>query len=722
MRLFSSLAAFFITLLPISVLALDSVRVDDSFSSRVIGTSIEYLEDKERNMTFDRARSSGGWIKSEKDSLNFGFTPSVYWFRFSINNATGAPMNHFLDISYPLMNYLDFYIPEDDGYRIEQTGNRYPFYNREIEDKNFVFHLKEAPGKHTYYLRIETKSSINFIPTLMSQKAYFHLVQTKTPVFWIYYGLMLIMLVYNLLIFFASRDRSYIYYVIFIASYILFQMTLNGFSFQYLWPNQIWWACNSLPFFMLTSVGFAAIFMRKIINTPGKYRGADRILVFVVIIPAFAWAVASLLVPYSLAIRVATALVGLLSTLIFICVIYTVIKKSREGLFIAVGYVGLIVGIILYVLKAFGAVPNMFITEWGVQIGSALVIVLLSLALADKINVMRRDLSVLLEEQNVTRKEAQERAGYLEGIVQTATGISDEFMNITAQMQEITKRFASMSMEQAATSEEMSSTFEELSGSIENIYQATINQKDEGEKSKLLVVELNLAQKSLIEESQKVEESIREIQHRASVTGDSLKKMTETMSVINAGGKEINQFIAMIDDISDRINLLSLNAAIEAARAGDYGRGFAVVADEIGKLAQATSDNSKQIGRQIARITTDMEAGARIVMDTKESTDVIFEMVGAISRGIDGVRVMMTKQNKALEMVIRQADVIEKMSKEIVISTNEQKNSMDQTLKTIERMSEMAQEISMSNTRVIDFMKVVHDKAIELNQVIKKTG
>jgi len=364
----------------------------------------------------------------------------------------------------------------------------------------------------------------------------------------------------------------------------------------------------------------------------------------------------------------------------------------------------------------------MFITEWGVQIGSALVIVLLSLALADKINVMRRDLSVLLEEQNVTRKEAQERAGYLEGIVQTATGISDEFMNITAQMQEITKRFASMSMEQAATSEEMSSTFEELSGSIENIYQATINQKDEGEKSKLLVVELNLAQKSLIEESQKVEESIKEIQHRATATGDSLKKMTETMSVINAGGKEINQFIAMIDDISDRINLLSLNAAIEAARAGDYGRGFAVVADEIGKLAQATSDNSKQIGRQIARITTDMDAGARIVMDTKESTDVIFEMVGAISRGIDGVRVMMTKQNKALEMVIRQADVIEKMSKEIVISTNEQKNSMDQTLKTIERMSEMAQEISMSNTRVIDFMKVVHDKAIELNQVIKKTG
>jgi methyl-accepting chemotaxis protein len=704
---------------PVSLFAIDRITVDDSFSSRVIGADIEYLKDESKKLTIDQAPYESGWTGSKGESLNFGFTPHVYWFRFSIDNAGSGPMNLFLDISYPLMNYLDMYIPSGDGYRVVKTGNRYPFYDREIEDKNFVFHLKEDPGVHTYYLRIETKSSINFIPTLMSQKAYFHLTQTKTPIFWIYYGLMLIMLVYNLIIFFASRDKSYVFYTVFIASYILFQMTLNGFSFQYLWPNAIWWACNSLPFFMLTSVMTAALFMRIVMDSRQKYIWVDRVLVFGVIIPSGAWAACSLLVPYSLAIRVATALVGILSSVIFGCVIYSMIKKSREAWFIGIGYVGLIIGILMYVLKAFGVLPNMFLTEWGVQIGSSLVIILLSLALADKINVMRSDLKVLLDVQQQSQKLSQERAEHLQGIVGTATGISDEFMNVTEQMQEITRRFESMSMEQAATSEEMSSTFEELSSSIENIYHATIEQKDEGEKSKYLVVELNLAQKSLIEESQKVEESIKEIQRQATVTSDSLKKMTDTMSVINAGGKEINQFIAMIDDISDRINLLSLNAAIEAARAGDYGRGFAVVADEIGKLAQATSDNSKEIGKQIAKIIIDMDAGARIVVGTKESTDVIFNMVSTISRGIDSVRIMMTKQNEALEMVIHQADVIEKKSREIMISTNEQKNSMDQTLKTIERMSEMAQEITLSNSRIIEFMKTIHDKAIELDKVIK---
>ncbi|HNW27134.1 MAG TPA: 7TM diverse intracellular signaling domain-containing protein [Spirochaetota bacterium] len=704
---------------PLALMALEAVEVNESFDKKILGKDIEFLEDGTGEMVFDQARLKKNWKRSKADSLNFGFTPTVYWFRFAVDNAGSGAMNLFFEISYPLLNYVDFYVPDGKTYRVIKTGNQYPFYHREIEDKNFIFNLREGPGLHTYYFRVKTRSSINFVPTLLSQKAYFSKIQTQLPVIWIYYGLMLIMLVYNLFIFFAIRDRGYLYYVVFIASYILFQMTLNGYSFQYLWPDQIWWASHSLPFFILTSVATSALFIREVIEMNRRYKAVSRIYVFAVILPSLIIAIVCLLLPYDLAIRIATALVGILAVLIFIGNLFTLFRGSRPARFIVAGFTGLVVGIVLYVLKSFGILPEMFITEWGVQIGSSLVVIFLSLALADRINIMGKDLTKLLEEQREHEKETKERAEYLEGIVNTATGLSEEFVRVNAKLQAITARFSELSMEQAATSEEMSSTFEELLASVETIYQSTISQKAEGEKSKLLVDDLNVAQKALIEESMKVENTLKKIVNSTTSTGDSLQKMTETMNVINAGGKEINQFIAMIDDISDRINLLSLNAAIEAARAGDAGRGFAVVADEIGKLAQATSDNSKEIARQISRIITDIEAGARIVTDTKESTDVIFRMVGAIGSGINSVRELMLKQNQALEMVIKQAGIIDTMSKEVVTSTNEQKNSMAHTQGTIDRLSEMAQEISQSNSLIIDFAKIIHDKALELDRVIR---
>jgi methyl-accepting chemotaxis protein len=720
MRLTLLFVAAFIFIVPVSLAARESVTVDASFGKKTIGTYIDYIEDKEKKMSIEDAVASGEWKRSQTESLNFGFTESAYWFRFVIDNQTGAPLNHFFELTYPLMNYVDLYVPSGDGFTVTKTGNKYPFFNREIEDKNFIFHLKNGPGTHVFYLRIETASSMNFIPILMTQKSYFKSIQTQLPLVWIYYGLMLIMMFYNLFIFFASRDRSYLLYVFFIVSYILFQMTLNGYSFQYLWPDAIWWGCNALPFFMCMALFSAGVFIRDVIEARHLFRNVDRLFIFVILPTILSWAIASLLVKYSLAIRVATGLVGVMAMAQFFIIMYTLFKKSRASIFIALGFGGLVLGILAYVLKTFGVLPEMFITEWGVQIGSSLMVVFMSLALADKINVMRRELKTLLTEQQESERVAVDRAAYLEGVVQTATGLTDESIKASNSLQEITDRFSELSMEQASTSEQMSSTFEELSASVETIYQSTINQKDEGEKTKALVEELNVAQKGLIQESQKVEQNIRKILESTGSTADSLQKMTDTMNVINTGGKEITMFIGMIDDISDRINLLSLNAAIEAARAGEYGRGFAVVADEIGKLAQATSDNSKEISKQISKIILDIESGTNIVTGTKESTDAIFRMVNAIGAGVNSVRDLMVKQGGALDMVVRQAGIVDTMSKDIASSTKEQKNSMDQTQKTIDRLSEMAMEISQANHKIIDFTRTIHEKALALESVIRK--
>ncbi len=721
MKLAKLILFFVILSYPISLFALTGVSVNSSFTSKPIGDSIEYIEDKNGALTINEILNEQAWTASKAESVNFGFTKSAYWFRFAIENTGADAFDIFFEISYPMLNYVDLYVPEDGGFKRIKTGNKFAFHERDIVNKNFVFALKSLPGMRTYYLRIQTASSLNFIPALYAQKAYIAKQENDLPPIWIYYGFMIIMMLYNLLVFFSSRDRSYLFYVVFIFTYVLFQMTLNGYSFQYLWPNAVWWASNSLPFFMCLAILCWGIFMWDLLEFPKKFRKFHLLFTRILFPLIVAMGVASFIIGYSLAIKITTILVGVVTLTYFIAGVIPLFYRSRPAVYLNIGSTGFMCGVLLYVLKTYGVLPEMFVTEWGIQIGSAIMVVLFSLALADEINVIQKRLRALLVEQKSNEELAQERAKNLQGIVSTATGLTQEFTRMSGQLEDIAGKFAEMSMEQATTSEEMSATYEELSASVDMIYQSTLNQKKEGEKSKKLSDDLNRVQKDLILRSQAVEENIRGILHTAGDTGESLKKMTETMAIINTGGKEINQFIAMIDDISDRINLLSLNAAIEAARAGEYGRGFAVVADEIGKLAQATSENSKEISKKIFKIISDIEVGARIVTGTKESTNAIFQMVNTIGSGIDSVREMMTMQNQAMEMVITQAGLIDVMTHDIVNSANEQKNSMAQTQNTIERLSQMAQEISKSNNEIIEFSRTIHEKALELEGVISQS-
>lgn len=718
-NIFALITALMLLHIPVISTAAPANIIDENFSKIFIGKSLEYLEDKGGLMTLEEAQKSSAWKLNTDKAINLGFPKSAYWFRFTAENSLASSESWYFEISYPMLDSLRMYSPNDDGtFSMTETGDHLPFVKRDVDNTGFVFHFVDSPGTRTYYFRIQTTSAINFEPVMMSQKAFFKKLNTETPVFWIYYGLMLVMALYNFLIFLSTRDKTYVFYVFFISSYILFQMTLNGHSFQYLWPNAIWWANNSLPFFMVLSLSFVGLFIRDSVETRKYFPRLDKAMFLLVIIPSFAISGLSLIIKYSIAIKVATAFIAIGAVIWYMMVIYMTVKGARTARFSALGFSGLVFGIVLYVLKTFDILPLMFLTQWSLQIGSSLVVVLLSLGLADKINFMQLSLRNLLEKQKKDEEYIRERAETLEGIVYTANSLTEEFLRIGDELNGIAGMFNKVALEQASSSSQMSATFEELVAATDNIYESNLNQKEEGKKSKDMVDTLSEAQKSMIKESAQVQKNIGSILESTRETENNIQMMTEKMGVINTGGREIVQFVSMIDDISDRINLLSLNAAIEAARAGEAGRGFAVVADEIGKLAQATSDNSKQIGNQVAKIISDIEEGASIMGNTRASTDIVFNMIGTIQNNVEAVRKIMVSQNNALEMVIKQSDVIEKMSGEIVNSTTEQKTSMSETMRTVERLSEMAQEIAGANEKIMAFIQQINKKAKDLQRVV----
>jgi adenylate cyclase len=201
---------------------------------------------------------------------------------------------------------------------------------------------------------------------------------------------MIAMALYNLFIFASIRDRSYLYYILFVAGFLLFMFTLNGLAFQYLWPNWIWWGNNSLPFFIGFSSIWGLMFGRKYLRISSSMPIFYRIFNALIII-AIAASLFSLLVDYALAIRITTLLSILGSAVAIAAGVVQTARRFRPAYYYILAWFTLLVGMILFALKTFGILPANFLTNWSMQIGSALEVVLLSFGLADRINILQNE-------------------------------------------------------------------------------------------------------------------------------------------------------------------------------------------------------------------------------------------------------------------------------------------------------------------------------------------
>jgi methyl-accepting chemotaxis protein len=196
--------------------------------------------------------------------------------------------------------------------------------------------------------------------------------------------------------------------------------------------------------------------------------------------------------------------------------------------------------------------------------------------------------------------------------------------------------------------------------------------------------------------------------------------MNDKMRQIRESGESIGDLINIIDEISDRINLLSLNAAIEAARAGEQGRGFAVVADEIGKLATATADNARQITGRITRMGEDINRGMDEVRRSGSVLTRTVEMAAGINRGLETVMQVITEQSRALDEFMRQIEASDRIAARIAESSREQYDSMKDTSAVIERLSSTASVLQQANRQIVEFTALLKEKTVELDRMVRE--
>ncbi|MBN1533527.1 MAG: hypothetical protein JXA20_12740 [Spirochaetes bacterium] len=320
-------------------------------------------------------------------------------------------------------------------------------------------------------------------------------------------------------------------------------------------------------------------------------------------------------------------------------------------------------------------------------------------------------------EEDTRKKDVQYReVAQLLASVRESAGVLAESSKT---LSDTSSHFSENSQGQASAAEEIMATIEEVSGSSDTIADgADIQVQNLNE----LISKLENLSGTMQEMSEKVKNASNLAENISSLakSGEtSIKSMSEGMLKIGESSGKMTDIIEIINDISDKINLLSLNAAIEAARAGDAGRGFAVVADEISKLADQTASSLKEIDSlikintgEIGRGTSNMNASVSVISSVINGVNEISGMISDIAR-------FMSLQERINNDVNSDAGRVRTRSDEIRVSTEEQKTAVAEIVKSISSVNEITQENSMEADSLLLQANNVKVLADELNSQVK---
>jgi len=406
-----------------------AIEFDETTRTLPLGRAVQVFEDVTGVATIDQVSApemQGRFHDQNADALNAGYSLSAYWLKVDLQfrpKQANAQRDWLLEMGYPPMDHVDLYTANEAGHfqLTWMTGDMLPFSSRQIKQNNFLFDLNLPPDQvKTLYVRVAGHGSIQAPLALWSSHAYIEAQPARIYVLGLIYGMLLGMLVYNLFIYIGVRDTSYLYYILYIASFGLYQISVNGAGIEFFWPDNPWWANASTPFLVGSAVFFASQFSRHFLQTATLSRWLDRSLLSMMAFAAVVM-VLSVTMDYGVALRLATGLVLLFTLVIIATGITAKVRGLRVARYYIVAWSVFLTGGLINAFMLLGYLPNNFLTMYSSQIGSVLEVALLSLALADRINMMREQQAQILQEagQNLEKVNQQ---------LATSNRLKDEFL------------------------------------------------------------------------------------------------------------------------------------------------------------------------------------------------------------------------------------------------------------------------------------------------------
>lgn len=399
-----------------------------STTSVEINEHLFLLEDKEKEWNIEDVRKkslANDFKQNIMHTPNFGYTSSAYWIYFEIENKTEFT-DRYLEIPYPPLYEIDIYTFNGNGEQLDevQIGSKYPFHERPLHYPGFVYLFNiEKNEKMRFYIRFETEGSMQMPITVWEQSGFMLEKQKRFLFLGIFYGITLVMALYNLFIYFALRHKSYLYYVLVIMSTSMISLCLNGIAFQYLWPNLPMWNMRSIVFFMSVASVFSLLFANDFLDIKRTLPKWRKYLIALIIINIFT--AIFVFISYQQALNFLVFTVASMILYIILAASFALKKGIRQARFFIIAWSVFFFGVLVSMLADAAIIPLTSFTKNVWQISVALEVILLSFALADRINILQQEKNDAVLDSHVSQKKAIEN-------LRRSDQLKDEFLAITS--------------------------------------------------------------------------------------------------------------------------------------------------------------------------------------------------------------------------------------------------------------------------------------------------
>lgn len=378
--------------------------IDLSVANHAIGQSLLEYEDTTATMTLSKVRqlSSDKFKPLNKDVASHPFTNSAFWYQFKVENKENSPLSRLIVFEPAWLDSVNISVVSPKGeLQSYEGGNLYPYSKRAINHYLINFKHEFGPGVSTVYVQVKTRDPFIVSISVMEKLAFVKEQVSTSTYTGLIYGGIIAMLFYNLFLFFGIKEKYYALYVLYLCTFLAANASYNGYTFMYLFSDhptvQNWAQSTSIFLFILMGLLFANSFL----NLEKYHQTLYKITKYVIFLIIGIALLSAMVGGYHMHVMLSIILVMLVSIYIFGMALFSWLTGNRSARFFLLGAASGLIGAVITALTVMSFIPYSYMTYKANDFGMFIDVVLLSLALADRMKITQEE-KLIAEDQAKT--------------------------------------------------------------------------------------------------------------------------------------------------------------------------------------------------------------------------------------------------------------------------------------------------------------------------------